>query len=66
MEMRQTGEYFTENARTTRPEPLTDTLTVSKSDAEWILAMLREKRAKDQEGQPEEEALKAREQAAGP
>ncbi len=51
MEMRQTGEDFTENARKMLPEPLTDTLTVLKSDSEWILAMLREKRAKDQENQ---------------
>ncbi len=43
MEMRQTGEYFTKNARKTWPEPLNDTLTVLKSDADWILAMLREK-----------------------
>ena len=64
MEMRQMGEYFTKNARKTRPEPLTDTLTVSKSDSEWILAVLREKQAKDQEKQWKEEARQAQKPVA--
>ncbi|MCP3667740.1 MAG: hypothetical protein GY696_35485 [Gammaproteobacteria bacterium] len=64
MEMRQTGEDFAENARKTRPEPLTDTLTVLKSDSERILAMIQEKQAKDQESQRKEEALQALEQVA--
>ncbi|MCP3668183.1 MAG: hypothetical protein GY696_37800 [Gammaproteobacteria bacterium] len=64
MEMRQTGKCFTENARRTQSEPPTDTLIVSKSDAEWIRTLLQEKQAKDQEGQREKEALQAREQAA--
>ena len=59
MEMRQTGEDFPKNVRKMRLEPLTNTLTVLKSESEWILAMLREKQAKDQENQRKEEALQA-------
>ncbi|MCP3661942.1 MAG: hypothetical protein GY696_05495 [Gammaproteobacteria bacterium] len=40
---------------------MTNTLTILKSESEWALAMLREKRAKDQENQQKEEALRAQE-----
>ena len=60
MEMRQTGKYFTENPRKTRQGPPTDTLIVSKSDAELIRTLLQDpKQAKDQECQREKEALQA-------
>ena len=62
--MRQTGEFFTESTKETWPEPSTETLRVSKSDAEWIRTLLQAKLEEDQERQREKEAVQAEEQPA--
>ncbi|MCP3664962.1 MAG: hypothetical protein GY696_21110, partial [Gammaproteobacteria bacterium] len=64
IEMHQSGGFFTESAGETWPEPPTETLRVSKSEAEWIRTLLQAKQAKNQEFQREKEALQAREQSA--
>ena len=61
MEGRHRGDKFIKTVRGMQPDPLTTTLTMLKTESDWVLAMLREKRARDQEILQREEGLRVQE-----